>query len=141
MGDEKLAKHLIQFHEGYRDRVYPDTEQIPTCGIGHALHMGSYVPDEVVQAFFESDLAEAIRLYDKAGLDLDPIRRAAMIDMFFNLGPQLLEWELIEALREKDYIRAGDCMVNSKWWRQVGRRSSDLWMIIMTGKVESYYHE
>lgn len=130
-----LAKKLIEFHEGHENKVYIDSEDVLTCGIGHALHVGSHVPETAVQGFFNNDVKDAISLYNSMALGLGPIRRAAMIDMCFNLGPQLKSWRLIDALRKEDFIRAGDEMKDSKWWRQVGRRADDLWYIIMTGQL------
>lgn len=135
-GSDRLAKKLIEHHEGKKCFVYTDSVGVPTLGIGHALHQGSYVPESVIKTFFNSDFETAKGLYEAANLDLDPLRRAAVIDMFFNLGPQLLRWKFIKRLRDKDYEGAGREMVDSKWWQQVGRRSRNLYKIITTGKVE-----
>lgn len=131
---KQIAKRLILKNEGKRNRVYIDTVGVPTLGIGHALHEGSYVPDIVIQVFFSADFREACRLYHQANLDLDPVREAAVIDMFFNLGPQLLKWKFIEALREHDYEAAGEHMKDSKWWKQVKGRAPILHHMITTGE-------
>jgi len=133
---DRLAKKLIEHHEGRKNFVYIDSVGVPTLGVGHALHKGSYVPDSVIDTFLKEDLETARGLYDIADLDLDPVRRAATIDMFFNLGPQLLRWKFIKRLREKDYRAAGREMINSRWWSQVGRRSKNLHKIITTGRLE-----
>ena len=56
-------KHLEQFiedikrHEGNTGRVYMDTEGNLTCGWGHCLREGSYVPARAAEGFLENDIA------------------------------------------------------------------------------------
>ena len=84
------AKRLIRQHEGYRSKVYLDTKGIPTCGYGHALHVGSHIPFSVAERFFELDFFRAIEDYDRFentfSISLNGIRRAVMLNMFFNMG-------------------------------------------------------
>jgi len=125
---------LIRFHEGREDQVYQCSAGVLTLGVGHALHIGSYVPNKVTDAFFEYDMRNAYLLYNTLNLKLDSVRQAAVVDMCFNLGPQLAQWKFIKRIREKNWVAAGDELKNSKWWYQVGRRSTDIYQMVMTGQ-------
>ena len=127
------TEEIIRFHEGVERTVFRDTMGVLTGGIGHAFHVGTVVPDVAIYAFFKMDMEKATRLYHEMELDLDAVRRAAVINMCFNLGPQLKRWKFIERLREQNWIAAGDELKNSRWWYQVGRRGPDIWDMIVTG--------
>lgn len=129
-------KTLIQKHEGFRDRVYLDTEGIPTVGWGHAFIAGSKVSREICEMLFESDYAVACRDYTTLGLTLNPVRRSVIINMLFNLGlPRFLGFrKMIDALRKGDYSQAAAEMCDSKWAKQVGSRADNLAEMMRTGK-------
>ncbi|MCP4649563.1 MAG: glycoside hydrolase family protein [PVC group bacterium] len=116
---------MIKKHEGLSLTVYNDTEGIPTVGYGHALHPGSKIPIHVANALFNQDFWSAYRDYEKLGLDLDPVRKAVVIDMLFNLGWKRFHTfkKMIAALREGDYETAAKEMLDSKWKNQVGDRA------------------
>ena len=57
--DDKNIQKLIERHEGRVNHVYSDSLKIPTLGIGHALHVGSSVSDEIVDLFFAADFKSA----------------------------------------------------------------------------------
>jgi len=54
--------------------------------------------------------------------------KLAIVDMSYNMGmPKLSGFnKFLEALSNYDYSTAAKEMINSKWYRQVGRRSKDL---------------
>lgn len=130
------AKALIQRHEGYRDRVYLDTEGIPTVGWGHAFLPGSKVSREICEMLFDADYADACRDYTTLGLTLNPVRRSVIINMLFNLGlPRFAKFRrLLDALRRGDYSQAAAEMLDSKWAKQVGNRADDLAEMMRAGK-------
>lgn len=134
--DYEQTKEMIQRHEGYRDRVYLDTEGIPTVGYGHAFIVGSKVPFDVCNKLFDYDFQSVVEDYDRLSLDLDSIRKAVLLDMLFNLGlPRLSKFvKFLQALREKDYDRAAEEMRDSKWFRQVGSRGRELVKMMEIGE-------
>lgn len=136
MNDSEIQK-MIERHEGRREKVYKDTVGVLTVGIGHALHEGSEVPREVVDILFEIDYNEAVEGYDFFVLDLDPVRRAVVIDMIFNMGAGGVSKfkKMLYALRHKDYDKAAAEMMNSKWYYQVGNRGIELVGMMRTGEV------
>jgi lysozyme len=130
------VKSLIKKHEGYRGHIYLDSEGIPTVGWGHALHVGSHVPPLACSLIFEDDYRAAVHDYGRLSLELDPVRRAVILDMIFNLGlPRLLGFKkMLAALREGDFEKAAIEMVDSKWAGQVKGRADTLARMMRTGK-------
>ena len=70
-------------------------------------------------------------------LELDPVRKAIIIDMLFNLGlPGLRGFKnMFRALRADNYKRAADEMLDSKWAGQVGYRARKLADMMRTGEI------
>jgi lysozyme len=66
---------------------------------------------------------------------LDPVRQRVIIDMRFNLGLSgLLKFKnMILALNQGWYVRAGDEMKDSKWYGEVGQRGQRLVEMMRTG--------
>ena len=57
-----------------------------------------------------------------------PTAQRVLVNMAFNLGRNRLSKfkNMLKAVNEGDYQKAADEMVDSKWYRQVGRRSEEL---------------
>ena len=129
-------KKMIKRHEGYRDHVYKDSLGNLTCGYGHLLAEGSFVPKSVSDAFFILDMGQAFEDYAKLKLDLDPVRKAVIVDMLFNLGyGGVLKFKrMLAAIRAGDFWQAAEEMLDSKWARQVGTRATELSFMMRTGK-------
>lgn len=130
--NDKEVMDQIKRHEGYRETVYYDSVGVPTVGYGHALLEGSRVPAIVADILFEQDFNDAVKDYtiltNRWGLDLNPVRRCVIIDMLFNLGMARLAkfQKFLGALQEKNYDKAADEMLDSKWATQVGKRADEL---------------
>jgi len=129
-------RELIREHEGYSEEVYFDTVGVPTGGYGHAFLPGSKLTQDIWEEIFQYDYNLAVSDYYYLSLDLDPVRRAVVVDMLFNLGlPKLLKFKnTLAAIRQGDYERAARGMLNSKWARQVGRRAKELSEMMRTGE-------
>lgn len=129
---------MIKQHEGYRRTVYYDTAGVPTGGYGHAFLPGSHLADETWEQIFQHDFVNAIREYELLNVELDPVRRAVLIDMLFNLGlTKMLKFKnTLAAIRAGNYELAADCMMKSKWYGQVRTRAVKLVRMMRTGEVE-----
>jgi lysozyme len=129
---------MIRRHEGFRDRIYRDTAGILTVGWGHALQPGSKIPKSHLEDWFWRDFRTALAHYRWLKFDLDPIRKAVIVNMLFNMGLNgfLTFKRMIAAIEEEDFERAADEMLNSKWAGQVGPRASELAGMMRTGKRE-----
>lgn len=134
----------IKRHEGYRDHVYLDSEGFPTCGWGHHLRVGSKVPKEVSEIFFEEDMKNSMSDFNKLRgifgdeviLSLNKIRKGVIIEMIFNMGlPSVLGFRNMWAnIRIKNWQDASEEMLDSKWHNQVGRRARVLAELMRKGE-------
>jgi len=133
---EDDLKTMIQRHEGYRPYVYYDTLGFPTGGYGHAFLNRSPISHDVAVLLFEEDFDRAVKDYNNLGLELDPVRRAVVIDMLFNLGlTKFMGFKLmIRALRSGWYHTAAEEMLDSKWAGQVKSRAFRLAAMMRTGE-------
>jgi len=152
MTTRELSEHiraLIKRHEGLRLKPYRDTGGVWTVGYGHNLEAtGEPIPDQIsereAEDLLERDLAKAtlnceffIRGYDA----LDPVRKAVLVDMCFNMGlgsaesgKGLLSFRnTLALLAEGQYERAAENMLVSRWAEQVGDRAVEDARMISTG--------
>lgn len=140
---EVIKEDLIK-HEGYKDEIYLCTESIPTFGIGHAIKptdpeytwpMGTPIEKERIENAFLEDVGIAIAdceaLFEDVYSHPDKVVRV-LVNMAFNLGRTRLGRfrNMIAAVNNKDYKKAANEMVDSRWYNQVGNRSIELenWM-------------
>lgn len=136
---------LLELHEGRRNKMYLDSKGVPSIGVGHNLR-DKPLRDEAVDLIFKHDVEDAIddavEVFgdDIFGtpvlLGLDEVRQAACIDLSFNLGRRkLAEFkQFIEAVRHGDWVRAGEELVDSRWFHQVGNRGPRLRDMIVSGE-------
>ena len=138
--NDKDIMDMIKRHEGYRDRVYLDSLGIPTGGYGHAFLDGSPLPGVVCDILFEEDFKIAKKDYEilanRYSLNLNSTRSGVLIDMLFNMGiTRVLGFKkMLSALATGEWDRAADEMENSKWARQVGKRSTYLAELMRKGE-------
>ena len=136
---EQIKEDLVR-HEGYVTEIYLCSEGYPTFGIGHLVcaddmeytwPVGTPVTDERILQVFHDDCQEAVEEAEQVVDDLyshpsDVIR--VLVNMVFNLGrPRLSKFKnMLAAVNANDYHLAAEEMIDSKWYRQVGRRSEEL---------------
>ena len=136
---EKIKEDLVK-HEGYVTEIYLCSEGYATFGIGHMVTetdmeytwpVGTPVTDERILQVFHDDCKIAVEDAEKIVEDLyahpdDVIR--VLVNMVFNLGrPRLSKFKnMIAAVDAKEYDKAADEMVDSKWYRQVKTRGVEL---------------
>jgi len=129
----------IERDEGRKYRVYLDSEGYETVGIGHRcpeLHVGDLVSDEHIRTWFDRDYSEAVKGYDSLGLTLDPIRRAVVVMMIFNLGlTRFLGFKkFLGSTVAEDYVMAGFHGLDSRWRKQVKDRAHRMMAAYITGE-------
>ena len=130
MNAKKLALDLLKVHEGYSQYVYKCSVGVSTVGYGRNLESRGLTKKEA-EYLLRNDIDEAHDWctdnlsYFK---DLSIARKSVLIDMYVNLGGSgLLTFKRMhQALEQKDYMRAGVEMLDSRWARQVGNRSIHL---------------
>ena len=119
------GRQLTKRFEGYREAIYLDSLGNPTGGYGTHLFTGRKVPKYIWEALFEHDYRQAEIQYEKLDIDLNPIRRAVMIDLIYNMGiNKLLKFNrMLKSLRSGDFELASAHLINSKYAQQVGERA------------------
>ncbi len=139
MNKDQLREELAD-DEGCKYEIYLDHLGLPTFGIGHLIKdadpehgqpVGTPVSEERVRQAFDLDILVTIedchRLYD----DFDELPEEAQLviaNMCFNLGyPRLSKFKGMKAgADERDWHRAADEMVDSRWHDQVPNRAKRL---------------
>lgn len=135
-------RDLIKRHEGVRLRAYRDTAGVWTIGYGHTCGVAAGLTCTIDQAeaWLDDDLDQAAGdlracLSEQAWNGLNPARRAALVDMIFNIGKvRFADFHLmLGAIEARNWAVAKDEMLSSKWASQVGRRAEEDAEMVSTG--------
>ena len=145
MNIEKL-KEQIKRHEGEVLEVYADSLGYLTLGVGHVIHpndpehgqpAGTPVSQEVVDKYYEIDfdkhLEETKHVIGHDVFDGLPGEiQEVLVNMCFNLGGTRLGKfrNMLNAVEDHDWERMAVEMEDSRWFKQVGRRSVELQEIV-----------
>ena len=139
MNKNQLREELAA-DEGCKYEIYLDHLGLPTFGIGHLVKdadpehgqpVGTPVSEERVRQVFDLDilvtLEDCHRLYDDFD-DLPEEAQLVIANMCFNLGyPRLSKFKGMKAgIDDRDWHRAADEMVDSRWHDQVPNRAKRL---------------
>ena len=139
MNIEKLREEIAA-DEGEVHEIYLDHLGLATFGIGHlvrdddpesGLPVGTSVDKDRVVEAFESDietvLSDCIKLYPDFD-DLPEEAQRVIANMMFNMGrPRLSKFKGMKSgVDARDWNRAADEMVDSRWYRQVTNRADRL---------------
>lgn len=139
MNIDQLREEL-KIDEGVEYEIYLDHLGLPTFGIGHLVidtdpefeaPVGTPVSESRVNECFDKDvevvLGECRILYD----DFDDLPEEAQLiiaNMMFNMGrPRLSKFKgMKRGVDTRDWNRAADEMVDSRWYDQVTNRANRL---------------
>ena len=139
MNVEKLREQL-KIDEGCVYEIYNDHLGYPTFGIGHLVResdpengspVGTKVSEDRVADAFDDDIEIVLSDCNKLYPDFENLPEEAqqiIANMMFNLGrPRLSRFRGMKAgVDARDWNRAADEMVDSRWYAQVGRRAERL---------------
>ena len=134
----KLSDQL-RIHEGVRSHFYRCTSGLATIGVGRCIEEGSLgLSDDEIDYLLENDIKRCKQelIAFSWFMDLDAVRQDAMVNLCFNLGFSRLSLftNALAAMAEANYDRAAMEFLDSKWARQVGKRSEDVAHMIRTGE-------
>lgn len=139
MNIDTLRKEITD-DEGVEYCIYLDHLGLPTFGIGHLVKetdpeheqpVGTPVSAERVNSCFETDiqtvLDECNKLYDDF-YELPEEVQHIIANMMFNMGyPRLSKFKGMKAgVNSRDWNKAADEMVDSRWYTQVTNRADRL---------------
>lgn len=135
------AQELIAANEGRVAHAYQDSLGYWTIGIGHLIdaRKGGSLPPSIIDALFQLDMAakegELLRALPWYAT-LDEVRKAALLDMAFNLGTAgLLGFpKALAAIRAGNYADAHHELITSRWAAQLPARANLISQMILTGE-------
>jgi len=139
MNIDELRKEIIA-DEGVEYHVYLDHLGLPTFGIGHLITeadpehgqpVGTPVSESRVNVCFEHDVQQVINDCMILYPDFEQLPEEAqriIANMMFNMGrPRLSKFKGMKAgVDSRDWNRAADEMVDSRWYKQVTNRADRL---------------
>jgi lysozyme len=145
MNIETLREQL-KVDEGVKYEIYKDHLGYPTFGIGHLITEddpehgepdGTEISEDRVNEIFESDVAKFVSEAKILFPDLDELPDVAqqvIVNMAFNMGrPRLSKFKnFIAGVNDRDWTRAAEEMMDSRWADQVGARATRLRNLILT---------
>jgi lysozyme len=137
MGYKDICRAQLAVDEGDRLKPYRCSDGKLSIGIGRNLDDNGIRPDER-DLMFSNDLNEAditARTLVPSFAQLSDNRRAALVNMSFNMGQQRLSGfkNMLAAVASGDFNRAADEMLSSKWATQVGQRAVRLAQMMREG--------
>ena len=119
--------------------MYRDSFGFNTIGYGHCLDYRP-ISKQAAQVILDDDLKWFIKSLERSFPPfnhLNDVRQAVILDMAFNLGMLGISkfHNMWYALNHKDYEKAADEMLHSKWAKQVGQRAEDNARLMRSGKI------
>ena len=148
--DMNVVFKMLSFDEGNRQIVYPDSENIPTVGIGHNLRaspalgilkkhlvIGNKISKQQVVDLFQADVATVIAGLEKHVPDFAKLKvnyQYLLVNMCFQLGLDgLLEFKhLLQALKEDNTVAATSSIEASAYYREVPNRANRMITLLTT---------
>jgi len=137
MNMERLLQS-VKDHEGYRNKVYLDTLNKRTVGVGHLCVEDFWEDDKEYEENFlmtilEKDLETAIKgskelMEEHECSDIDDLAKEIIVEMIFQLGKTGVSKfrNMWKALSELNYIGASFEMLDSRWAKQTPNRASGM---------------
>jgi len=139
MIDKQRLRDQLSKHEGRRKYVYDDASGkaigegcfvrgLPTVGVGRNLYDRGLSDDEI-DYLLDNDINDC--LHDASQLSffssLDPVRKAAVVELVFNLGLTRLKGfkKFLGFMLEQRWAQASAELKDSNWYRQVGEGRGD----------------
>jgi len=138
--DLQRLREDLETDEGVKYEIYLDHLGYPTFGIGHLIReddpehgeaTGTEVSESRVAEAFEQDVQTVLSDCAKLYSDFEELPEEAQLviaNMMFNLGyPRLSAFKGMKAgVDARDWNRAADEMIDSRWYKQVTNRAQRL---------------
>lgn len=140
----KFLIDRIKNHEGFVKFPKIDVPPYYVVGYGHDIPLEEVqdyrngITEDEAMDLLVTDLDRAKAEVATAfpwSIRLDDVRQSVLIEMAFQLGIGGVQKfkKMINALREDDYTRAADEMLNSNWYNQTPKRCKELSEIMRNG--------
>ena len=136
---DRLREEL-KTDEGCKYEIYLDHLGLPTFGIGHLVterdpeyqkEVGTVVDEIRVNEVFEQDIGVTVDECKILFVDWSNLPEEVKLitaNMMFNMGrPRLSKFKkMIQAIKDGDWLEAGNQMKDSRWYKQVTNRADRL---------------
>ena len=136
---DRLREEL-KTDEGCKYEIYLDHLGLPTFGIGHLVtksdseyqkEVGTVVDEIRVNEIFEQDIQVTVdecKILFVDWTNLPEEVKLITANMMFNMGrPRLSKFKkMIKAIKDGDWLEAGNQMQDSRWYKQVTNRADRL---------------
>ena len=136
---DRLREEL-KTDEGCKYEIYLDHLGLPTFGIGHLVterdpeyqkEVGTVVDEIRVNEVFEQDIQVTVdecKILFVDWTNLPEEVKLITANMMFNMGrPRLSKFKkMIQAIKDGNWLEAGNQMQDSRWYKQVTNRSDRL---------------
>ena len=137
MIDMNKLLESVKRHEGYRNKVYLDTLNKRTVGVGHLCVEDFWEDDkeydeDFLMGILEKDLQSAIDQADDmcSNLIISDDAKIIIIEMIFQLGGNGVSKfrKMWQALQQDppDYAEASVQMLDSRWAKQTPNRAQEM---------------
>ena len=149
---EVNALELTEFEEGYREDAYYCSEDYPTIGIGWRIGDKHQNLDDFKHIKISREMA-FLKLSETVGNDyeflkrnlpsfssLNDQRKAVLLSMSYQLGlTGLLKFKnMLAAIEAKDWDKAYQEGLNSRWAKQTPKRAERQMMTLRLGDWSQY---
>ena len=135
----KLQREIAE-DEGTKLEIYHDHLGLPTCGVGHLIQehdpeygceVGTKISHERCDELFEQDISSVLKDCTRLYSNFDELPEEAQLiiaNMMFNLGRNRLGAfiGMKAGVDARDWNKAADEMIDSKWYEQVPNRAGRL---------------
>jgi len=135
---EKLLD-MLMLHEGLELKPYQCTADKTTIGVGRNLQDVGITEDEA-KYLLQNDIDRILKEVEHWSFleKLNEPRQAVILDMVFNMGVTRFNantWvKTFAAIQDKDFEKAANEMLESKWAKQVGQRAIRLSQMMRKGE-------
>ena len=122
---EKIAKDL-KIDEGFRECVYECSAGKLTIGYGHNVE-DNPIPQSIAEKLLHHDIGQVLSHCERFHwfYPLNGTRKGVIVNMVFNMGSDGVAKfkNMIRAIEDKNWNKAANEMLDSRWATQVGQRA------------------
>jgi len=142
LNEESGLVDMLKRHEGFKNKVYDCSSGYETIGVGRNISKtGLGLSDREVDYLLSNDILRVrheLRSEYPWYCKLDAVRQDALIDISFNLGQTVLRKfkNALHAMSKKQYEKAADEFMDSRWSKQVGNRAVEVTNMIRYGEYQ-----
>ena len=140
---------LIELEEGWKPTPYYCSEGYPTIGYGFKL-AGKNAPlpkfklPKPAGDVWLNEILDNLHMnvmFEFWYIDMNSARRAVIISMMYQMGHTgVMKFKkMISALENRDYGKAGDEMLDSRWAKQTPERANRHAIQLNSGEWSSFY--